>query len=315
MKLVKGLLFTAILSSIWWSIFGNISRAQSFNTGIPLPGLPKSVGQKPAAQSTSVTLATDQQPITVTGNITTNNASVGTNNATAPTSSTLVAFKDPNGLLIPFPGTSTGGITVTSMQGTTPWSVSQSGTWTVQPGNTPNTTPWLSTINQGGNSANVTSSNALKVDNSNVTQTVTGSVIATQGTSPWLTSRNWLLSNSTDSVGVTGTVTSVQGTTPWVVTGTVTSNAVTVTASTISRLSNSASNQTLLNANGARKTIYLYNDSTTNCYIKLGVTASLTSFSIKLFTTSAFIMDPPIYTGQIDYICDSGTGSMEVTEQ
>lgn len=33
--------------------------------------------------------------------------------------------------------------------------VSQSGTWTVQPGNTANTTPWLTTINQGGNSATV----------------------------------------------------------------------------------------------------------------------------------------------------------------
>lgn len=31
----------------------------------------------------------------------------------------------------------------------------QSGTWTVQPGNTANTTPWLTTINQGGNSAAV----------------------------------------------------------------------------------------------------------------------------------------------------------------
>lgn len=31
--------------------------------------------------------------------------------------------------------------------------VTQSGTWTVQPGNTANTTPWLTTINQGGNSA------------------------------------------------------------------------------------------------------------------------------------------------------------------
>lgn len=51
-------------------------------------------------------------------------------------------------------------------------SVTQSGTWTVQPGNTANTTPWLATINQGGNSATVTASNALKVDGSAVTQPV-----------------------------------------------------------------------------------------------------------------------------------------------
>jgi hypothetical protein len=58
----------------------------------------------------------------------------------------------------------------------------QSGTWTVQPGNTANTTPWLITINQGGNSATVTASNALKVDGSAVTQPVSGTVTSNQGT-------------------------------------------------------------------------------------------------------------------------------------
>lgn len=58
----------------------------------------------------------------------------------------------------------------------------QSGTWTVQPGNTANTTPWLSTINQGGNSATVTGANALKVDGSAVTQPVSGTVTAAVST-------------------------------------------------------------------------------------------------------------------------------------
>lgn len=39
----------------------------------------------------------------------------------------------------------------------------QSGTWTVQPGNTANTTPWLSTINQGGNSAAVKAASTAAV--------------------------------------------------------------------------------------------------------------------------------------------------------
>lgn len=39
----------------------------------------------------------------------------------------------------------------------------QNGTWTVQPGNTANTTPWLATIAQGGNSATVSSGGALTV--------------------------------------------------------------------------------------------------------------------------------------------------------
>jgi len=49
-------------------------------------------------------------------------------------------------------------------------SAAQSGTWTVQPGNTSNTTPWLVSISQGGNTASVSAASALKVDGSAVTQ-------------------------------------------------------------------------------------------------------------------------------------------------
>jgi len=72
----------------------------------------------------------------------------------------------------------------------------QSGTWTVQPGNTANTTPWLTTISQGGNSVTVTASNALKVDGSGVTQPVSGTITANIGTTNGLaldTSVNGLL--------------------------------------------------------------------------------------------------------------------------
>jgi len=61
--------------------------------------------------------------------------------------------------------------------------VTQSGTWTVQPGNTANTTPWLTTISQGGNSATVSAGGALKVDGSAVTQPVSGTITANIGTS------------------------------------------------------------------------------------------------------------------------------------
>ena len=83
----------------------------------------------------------------------------------------------------------------------------QSGTWTVQPGNTPNTVPWLITINQGGNSATVTAANALKVDGSGVTQPVSGTVAVTQSTSPWVTDITQFGNNNV----VTGTGTSGLG--------------------------------------------------------------------------------------------------------
>lgn len=58
----------------------------------------------------------------------------------------------------------------------------QSGTWTVQPGNSPNTTPWLMSINAGGNTATVSAGGALKVDGSAATQPISGTVTANAGT-------------------------------------------------------------------------------------------------------------------------------------
>lgn len=54
----------------------------------------------------------------------------------------------------------------------------QTGTWTVQPGNTPNTSPWLFTMAQGGNTATVSAAGAQKVDGSAVTQPVSGTLTA-----------------------------------------------------------------------------------------------------------------------------------------
>lgn len=47
--------------------------------------------------------------------------------------------------------------------GTFATQAAQSGTWTVQPGNTANTTPWLATISQGGNAAAVNASGQLSI--------------------------------------------------------------------------------------------------------------------------------------------------------
>src|SRR6185369_7271634 len=94
-----------------------------------------------------------------------------------------------NGNINPLSLTTAGALRIDGSGVTQPVSgtvaATQSGTWTVQPGNTANTTPWLITINQGGNSATVTASNALKVDGSAVTQPVSGTVTANQGGAPW----------------------------------------------------------------------------------------------------------------------------------
>lgn len=90
-------------------------------------------------------------------------------------------------LLLPGAGGPAAGGTATAPlrtdpTGTTPQPASQSGTWTVQPGNTANTTPWLASVAQGGNTATVTAGSRLSVDGSGVTQPVSGTVTANAGT-------------------------------------------------------------------------------------------------------------------------------------
>lgn len=284
---MKHLLYASI-------IFGFVvaAGAQSYNPGLPLPGLPKSLGTKPMSGSTSVTIASDQFPIPISGTISASNPSVGINFVTAPSSSTEIGYIDPSGNLHPFLGNATG-ITVSANQGTIPWVVSGGVAIT----NTPSVTfsggiaiTNTPTVNQGTNPWVISGGVAL-----------TATPTVDQGTSPWVTSRTWNLSSPVDSVTVAGNITTT---------------AVSVSSSTISRVANNVSSQTLLNLNANRKAVFLFNDSTsTNCYVKFGATASLTSFTIKMFSTDTYIMDPPTYVGVIDYICDAASGSMEVNEQ
>ena len=112
----------------------------------------------------------------------------------------------------------------------------QSGTWTVQPGNTPNTTAWL----------------------------------VTQGPS------------------TTSAVTSVAG---------------------------SASSVSLLASNASRKGATFYNDSTAILYLKLGATASTSSYTVQL-VAGAYYELPFVktYTGAIDGIWASANGNVRITE-
>jgi hypothetical protein len=127
-------------------------------------------------------------------------------------------------------GTSPGAVTVPGVNAFV------TNTPTVQPGNTPNTTPWLMTISQGGNSAVVSATNALKVDGSSVIQPVNHvqtagtalGVITTYGTSPGavnVESVNAFVTN-TPNVSVTNTPTVNQGTNPWTDQGALADNGV-----------------------------------------------------------------------------------------
>lgn len=85
-------------------------------------------------------------------------------------------------------------------------------------------------------------------------------------------------------------------------------------SATLSNQAGSATNVTLLAANSSRKGAIVFNDGTSALYIKYGATASSSSYTFKVFANGLWVMPAPIYTGQIDGIWDSATGTARITE-
>ncbi len=89
------------------------------------------------------------------------------------------------------------------------------------------------------------------------------------------------------------------------------------TTSTLSNVSDSASSVTVLASNAARLGFMLYNDSTSAANVKLGATASTSSFTKRMvpreeWSTAQLLVN---YTGRIDAIWDTAPGgAMRVTE-
>jgi hypothetical protein len=84
---------------------------------------------------------------------------------------------------------------------------------------------------------------------------------------------------------------------------------------TLSNVASSATNVTLLASNSARKGAAIYNDSTQNLYLKLGATASTSSFTVLLVAGAYYeLPTTSVYTGIIDGIWASANGSARVTE-
>jgi hypothetical protein len=126
----------------------------------------------------------------------------GGNSAVVKAASTAAAATDPS-------------LVVNISPNSPAMAMTQSGTWTVQPGNTANTTPWLATINQGGNSAVVkaASTAAAAADPSLVVAESPNSQISTAtGT---IADAAWNGSGNSTVVGaLKGIYTSVSGSIP-----------------------------------------------------------------------------------------------------
>jgi hypothetical protein len=80
-----------------------------------------------------------------------------------------------------------------------------------------------------------------------------------------------------------------------------------------SSVAGSAASVTLLAANVNRLGATLYNDSNQNFFVKLGATASNTSFTVRM-SSQTYYEVPFGFTGQIDGIQNVANGNMRVTE-
>lgn len=80
-----------------------------------------------------------------------------------------------------------------------------------------------------------------------------------------------------------------------------------------SSVASSATNVTILSSNVNRLGATIFNDSTQVLYLKLGATASTSSYTVQL-ASNAYYEVPFSYTGQIDGIWASANGNARITE-
>lgn len=85
--------------------------------------------------------------------------------------------------------------------------------------------------------------------------------------------------------------------------------------SAVSSVAASAVNQTLIAANTARRGAMVFNDSATaTLFLKLGATASATSYTVQIPPNNYYELPSPVYTGRIDGIWSAAVGDARITE-
>jgi hypothetical protein len=97
--------------------------------------------------------------------------------------------------------------------------------------------------------------------------------------------------------------------------GSVTTAPDTVASATTTQKASSATSITLAASNASRKGLYIFNDSLYVLYVKLGATASTTSYLCQIGPGGFWEMpNRPVYTGVVDGIWATAGGNAYVTE-
>lgn len=82
---------------------------------------------------------------------------------------------------------------------------------------------------------------------------------------------------------------------------------------TLANVASSATNVTLFAASSNALGRTIYNDSTAVLYVKFGVTASATSYTVQIAAGGYYEFPQPAYAGQVDGIWASANGNARVT--
>lgn len=167
--------------------------------------------------------------------------------------------------------------------------------------------------------ANLTvTSTRLLVDGSGVTQPVSAVSLPLPTGASTEATLSTLNGKIPSNLTVTATRLLVDGsgvTQPVSISGTVATTSGAATTSSVTSVSGSATSVSILASNSSRKNATFYNDSTATLYLKLGTTASTTSYTIQLPPQGYYeIPVGAVYTGAIDGIWSSATGAVLVTE-
>jgi hypothetical protein len=170
------------------------------------------------------------------------------------------------------------------------------------------------------NPFSLTTAGALRVDGSGSTQPVSGTVTSNQGTAG-TAAQGWFskITDGTNTAAVKAASTAAVATDPALVVAISPNNPITTTTnkaatSAVTSVAGATSNTVVLASNANRIAATVYNNTSKNMYLKMGTTASTSSFSILLMKGAYWevIND---YTGEIDAVWDSGvSGNVLVTE-
>jgi hypothetical protein len=86
------------------------------------------------------------------------------------------------------------------------------------------------------------------------------------------------------------------------------------TSTSATSVSVTDSNTTILATNTSRKMASIYNEGAETAYVKLGASATTSSYTIPIVSSGYYELPKPIYTGVIDAITASGTATLRITE-